>query len=268
MSVRAAPVAGTPRPPGGPTRFEQVLACGQAYPRTVLEPWARVYEEKAAKREAGRKKPPPVTPPPPPVQPPRRPVGRQTVAQLNDRIDALNAELNRIDPNDATRIAEIEQEITRLEDRLELRQALNSDSGPLREAPPSVRGQRATTSVASLQTRLTNISNFLVQLGPEYGLRLRDVGVAYPRTVLEPWARVYEEREAERKKKPPTEDEKRAAAARRAAEQARLLGDEPDDDLDDIELPGDGTPLGPDGLPPRDGLVTTTVAHFNMGSEV
>lgn len=54
MSVRATPVAGTPRPPGGPTRFEQVLAVGQAYPRTVLEPWARVYEEQAAKREAAR----------------------------------------------------------------------------------------------------------------------------------------------------------------------------------------------------------------------
>ena len=58
MSIRSAatPVAHAAMGPPGPTRFEQVLACGVAYPRTVLEPWARRYGDAAKRRNEAKEK--------------------------------------------------------------------------------------------------------------------------------------------------------------------------------------------------------------------
>ena len=52
MSIRSAAPAATAARPPGPTRFEQVLNVGIAYPRTVLEPWVRQYPSRETKPDA------------------------------------------------------------------------------------------------------------------------------------------------------------------------------------------------------------------------
>ena len=117
MSIRSAPVAGTPRPPGGPTRFEQVLACGQAWPRTVLAPWARVYEEKAARRKDAKQK-------------------RAKNLEKNQRavqVDDVRREEDRILAQDAADLEEARAELRELqEDRARVEaEALSTEDGSL-----------------------------------------------------------------------------------------------------------------------------------------